>query len=171
MTDYQELRRLAEAAIADGWETNTSYGSAEGRPKGRYNLAVTPQTILALLSERDHYFKVIHGQTDRIAALEEGLRLLTGSSPAGHEFSPWRNDYKGFDQAAFDEAVRRGELHPTCSACSSKNNPLTTAAAHAKYENWQQARSLLSEADATTSVKAQPSLSERSDLSSSGGDK
>lgn len=73
----------------------------------------------------------------------EVLRLLVELGPASHEFTPWDHNYRGFDQAAFDEAVRRGELHPTCSSCSASNNELTTRSSHERWGAWQAAKATL----------------------------
>jgi len=82
------------------------------------------------------------------AALATAKRLLRAevdAGPHGHRFEPW-------SERMLEEFIRPqladpdpidGPPHPTCSACSRHNNPLTTQWAHERFQRWLDAKNFL----------------------------
>ena len=115
MTDA-DLRRLAERAIP-GWELDAAYlrrDEALDIDVAAYIAAANPQTILALLDERDEALAGGAKALFRVAALEEGLRAAAAYIKAvdDHAFGGWSVHGKAIydDIAALLAAAPSGPL-------------------------------------------------------------
>jgi hypothetical protein len=126
-------KRLLEQATPLPWDL---YAYVNGG--GRFHR--DDRTLVADVyneGDRDLIAYAVNRLPDYEAAVE-ALERLVAQGPAGHKVQPWPMPSEAVP--GFAEAVSRGELHPTCSACSALNNDLATQLAHESWEAWDAAR-------------------------------